>query len=665
MNRRTGMLRGLALLLACAAAVLALAWWWPEAPPPIQPSGTTAEATCGAAAAGASLPEPGAVSPTAADRTEREAAAPLTQGFRGRVLAPSGEPVGGAEVAVVRLQSASPRVVALQRALGRPPQVLSTSTTAADGSFAAAVPAQAVGADLALSVRARAMGQVQLRHRSVQAGEWQGVGAVQLPTGQLVHGTVRAGPAGAPVAGASVHLAPASGVSHPVLDARLPSVLATVTDAEGRWEFAHVTLGNVDVLIRAEGHASELLLHQAVQAEGPLVLDVVLRPEARVRGRVVDADGRGVADAHVQASGIEPAGLPPGTARSDAAGAFEVAGLAQGTYRVTAAHQLHGSSEPLDVTTGGSDVELRLPGLGSAWLVVTGPDDEPVSTVRVRVLRHGGPGRPAQLASDEGFEQLPPAARIDGAWRLDGIGKGEHVVEVHAAGRAPAFSGPFTAARGELAPRVAVRLPPAARLRGTVLGSRGEPVAGAIVQLGSVRRSGDPAAALLQAVTVEPETERAGRSAADGSFELADLAGGTYQLVVVHPEFASRSIAPIALTAGEAAAIPPVQLERGAVLSGSVLLDGRPVAGARVLLGPGGATAANWPRGRVVEVATDADGRWRLAQRVPHGSWTLRWCRPEGIDPVRASRDLEVTARELVVAGDRDDLVLELATERR
>lgn len=110
------------------------------------------------------------------------------------------------------------------------------------------------------------------------------------------------------------------------------------------------------------------------------------------------------------------------------------------------------------------------------------------------------------------------------------------------------------------------------------------------------------------------------RSSPDGSFEVADLAPGSYELQVSHPQY-SPGRAVVTLPASGRLDGVEVRLEPGVKIRGRVLDEsGAPVADAFVLLldPQSGAPVPGDPRGRM----TGTDGAFELAGVAP-GTWSL------------------------------------------
>ena len=114
----------------------------------------------------------------------------------------------------------------------------------------------------------------------------------------------------------------------------------------------------------------------------------------RLRGRVVDARGRGIAEARVEADATDAlaAGLRP-RARTDGNGAFVLDGISPGTWRLLAHGPGTGRGETtvdVSVGSGSDDLEIVLEGGGEATLHVLTASGQPARRIDAVVLDGDG-----------------------------------------------------------------------------------------------------------------------------------------------------------------------------------------------------------------------------------------------------------------------------------
>jgi hypothetical protein len=141
------------------------------------------------------------------------------------------------------------------------------------------------------------------------------------------------------------------------------------TNDEGRYRFADVLVGPVHVSIshpdfaRAEADAVVIATGRADRAFELPVLD--LAEPGGIEGDVVDQEGKPVAGARIavdRAPAFLPAGaLPPGMAQTDAAGHFELGGVAEGRQTIEAVSALAGRGKTqVDVRAGRVTDRVRI-----------------------------------------------------------------------------------------------------------------------------------------------------------------------------------------------------------------------------------------------------------------------------------------------------------------
>ncbi len=187
------------------------------------------------------------------------------------------------------------------------------------------------------------------------------------------------------------------------------------------------------------------------------VRDQVRQPEqagtAVVAGRVLAADsGRPVKRARVVVSG----GGRPHAAVTDEQGRYRIAGLAAGSYTITAGktgfvdaafgqRRALRTGTPLQVADGQqvADADIRLPRGGVITGHIADEDGEPLARAQVNVLRYqwvGGEKRLAPAGVDQSDDR--------GQYRVFGLPPGEYFVSANAGG-AERFLGRFMNAPGD------------------------------------------------------------------------------------------------------------------------------------------------------------------------------------------------------------------------
>ncbi|MCC7397554.1 MAG: sigma-70 family RNA polymerase sigma factor [Planctomycetes bacterium] len=360
---------------------------------------------------------------------------------------------------------------------------------------------------------------------------------------------------GQPVPRVGIVVTPANG-RDPVLFRR-----RAVTDAQGE---ARVAGGNdCDRIVACDRSASTAV------AAGARLAQLTVADGHELRGRVVDAAGAPVADAHIWL-GDADAGPWRGNdvARSDADGRFLLTHVAAGSF-VAARHDTLARSEVAAVAAlAGDELLLQLGApVAGADLWVRDPQGRPVADALVFVGDAADAG-PVALAQGAATWRAPPYERrsdANGRVRTPAVSRGEQPFAVRAPGFTPAAG--WARFTGEATVPLEVVLQPGARLRGRVVDDVGAAVPHAVVVL----RGDDTTIACDE------------RAAADGSFcfDTAPLAP---------VEVAARAAGYLASVTSTIAgpATPPLQL----VLRRCPSFGGRfstrvAVAGARV--------RAEWP----------------------------------------------------------------------
>ncbi len=346
---------------------------------------------------------------------------------------------------------------------------------------------------------------------------------------------------------------------------------------------------------------------------------IVLRKLGAIRVHVVSEDGLAVKDARVSVAG--PMLWPPRAASTDSQGDVRIGSLEAGTYALRATKADSVSPIDFDVALGRGDEKtavLRLArGRFVSVRVTDGDADDagPIAGARVTLAEGGLSPFPLEATSD-------PRGRV----RLGPIAPGGATLSARADGFVP---------RGAVAipdpppPETRVALTRAGTLNGRVVDARGQPIAGATIEIAGTDPNGgpifdDPRRANFQAAhfdamlkgptplvpagelgvvpgPVPPIPNGQGRpgssspagpradvepwvTRADGTFRAAPASPGRVWAIVRSPEYVEAESEVVTLTAGGEAHVEVV-MHRGGSLEGRVLdAHDRPVEGARVIV---------------------------------------------------------------------------------
>lgn len=443
-------------------------------------------------------------------------------------------------------------------------------------------------------LHARAAGFAPLVVRGLERAEQGGdldAGTLVLARGELIRGrvvgrhgeplaevTVQAFPAGAP------QLAPADAVSE----------WAAVSDAAGAFSLGDLAAGQrLDLSFEAPGFTTAWI--RGVEAPAADLL-AELRPTARLVGSVTDSAGEPVAGAEiiVQSQTTVPGAggrLPVGEVAerrqwSETDGTFVVTDVPAGEASLRAWAEGFVPSPPLALVVAADSDEA-----GGPWHLVL----ERGGIVEGRVTTARGQAVAEVVVGDGEVE-----ARSDGEgfYRLAGLPLGPvELVTDH-----PAYPRTFASIDVEAGVRTLdIVLPNGQEVGGVVVDESGQPLAGARVSLAG------------RVLDDWRQLETA--SGADGSFYLAAVTEGTYQLSAEHP--AKVPAEPRDLQVGEAPiADLRIVLQQGLTVRGQVLgLGFEDLARARV----GAEDAA----GRWLEGRLRYDGAFEITA-LSAGDWLLR-----------------------------------------
>ncbi len=335
---------------------------------------------------------------------------------------------------------------------------------------------------------------------------------------------------------------------------RIPRTATSGPDGEFTIEGVSLT-GQLDVSAWLEGYRHVILAPVVLDPEEPLI--IVLEPSMTLRGRVVDARGKGAAGARVQ---LQRASSRGGTSTTNLAaggdGHFVFENQAPGKATVVAS-SLEGIADPveLEIPAAGEPPELRLVLRPAA--VVRGRVTDPagVAVLEVRVLLE--PLRPGVVDQwTESSRSAPTGA--GGRFVIAAVEVGDYRLSAEHPDFEPLVETLAVEAGAGLELELVFdtrRDREGLTVSGRVIDPEGAGVDGAAVGLVGDRRRSRP---------VEVTSSGGGR------FELQAEEPGTYALLVQHPDFASKSTAAFELGGAVVSGLE-VQLAAGGSLNGRVL----------------------------------------------------------------------------------------------
>ncbi len=529
---------------------------------------------------------------------------PRAAAIRGTVVDSEGRPVAGCDVHAVPLSQADARTASWR--FSRHPGGWRARTTG-DGSFVVHGLAPTASYEVVAEREGYAPGRAELD----ALGPGSPALRLVLGTGVRAFGRV-IGDDERPVADAAVKLVRRPpGKAEPYRPNRRET-RSFPTDAEGRFTAADLGPGRYDLEVSADGYAAAKIPGVEIPAAEVPVADVggetdlgtvVLERGATIAGRVVEADGHGVAGAEVRSWAVERHGSRHETVESGADGGFVLADFKPGEERVVEA-LLEGfaPSVVLAVARREGDGET---GAGEPLEIVLLPPGR----ISGRVV--DGDGRPVAGASisiqpeDQSLHRSlrTPAVKTDDGGRFEagGIPAGPTALWVHAEGyQREWLQGLEAPPGGELA-GLEIALKPGVSIRGRVTRDDGTPVAAK--------------------VSAEIRNDLMNRSVGAGSD-----AEGHYELMALPPGFVRVYVEGTAVTRtvdGRRGGVFTVDLVLGAgfEVSGHVVDEtGRGLGGALLALVPLEGRSFS---SQEVGPRSDAEGAFTVPDVQP-GSYRLR-----------------------------------------
>jgi hypothetical protein len=498
---------------------------------------------------------------------------------RGRVVAEGGDPVAGAQVALLLERAGGG--MAFQLMAGN-------ASTGDDGRF---VLEDVEPGSVRVSVSADGFLPYERSGVEVPAGrDVEGLELVLRP-GATVEGVVTA-PDGRPAIGAAVRVV-AEGSVEGNLGRFTMGAAEAESDGDGRYRLEGVEPGPRTLEATHERYDRGVASLEVRPGENRL--DVRLGGGQEVSGRVIGAGGQPVAGATVALS-------PPGmrwwsgerSATTDAAGLFEIPGVPDGTYDATASHPEHAEGRSAaPVTVAGAPVlglTIELPAGGVIAGALEGLSLAELGQTRVTAFQEGKGSREGTVS-------------YDGRYRIAGLAPGDWGVFGRVEGGGRQAQGRATLAAGEAEESLDLDFKGGLVVTGRVR-YQAKPVDGAIVTF----QGQDVASA------ANTRTDFA------GSFRAENLEPGSYRLEVYVPQSGLRHGEALTLDGNR-----EIEVELRSYRVAGTVLDAAsddPIAGALVRVEPVEPQEIDRMPRFGDGVDTDDAGRFALAT-TSEGSWRL------------------------------------------
>lgn len=539
------------------------------------------------------------------------------------VRARSGDKIGGSaakvvakgDPVVIRLREGNKVTVLVNDALTKKPIAGATVLRPDEDEDAAPI---TTGADGKAVLRGLADDWVRITASAPGYGpktESKGIGGsdrestleISLAKGAAVSGRV-IDEAGQPIAGARVWAMDAANAWEGGAGERT----AETSAKDGTFTIAALSQGSYLFFAKDEAHAPAATAPVTVAGDAPTTgVDIVMKAAATLAGVVVDPQGAPVAYATVRLSSKRySADMVYRQAAADDRGTFEIKGLPRTELRARAEGE-EASSEAVDVdlatTPQKTDLRLVLDRNATIAGVVVDELNEPVPEATVTAY-------PDFLAGEVDWVMASNATATtdgDGRFVLKGLDDGKfRVWASRDSGGSKRSSDREGVATHTGATDVRLVLPAPGGIEGTLVMENGKA----------------PELAMISAGWEDRVTAKR------GAFTMRDLQPGKYDLRIVGPEFAQKTVGDVEVKAGKTTDIGEIVVRRGRKLSGKVVdAKGAPVPGARVifgkmLFGDGKQTGSDDEETSAQmgmrQTTTDADGKFAMGG-VPPTSGSL------------------------------------------
>jgi uncharacterized GH25 family protein len=428
-----------------------------------------------------------------------------------------------------------------------------------------------------------------------------------------------------PVAGATV-----------ILSSNPPRTVTS--EADGGFAFDALVGRQYTLLARAKQGVAGPVTARLTAKSDPIVLH--LRPAAKVTVTVASADGKPIDGATVELRGYdvqkETTAKGIATFAEVVPGGYQVAGWADGLAR---------SMQWIQVGAGENTAKLVL----ARGAPVTGRvvDGSGKGVKGARVTFHGASDWSQQ--ADSRYDAVTTAT--DGAFKFAAMPAGSFRFAASHPEFAPGSSQMVTLDGKNERTGVTIALDPGASVRGTVVDTQQQPVAGARVRVGLGQRKG---------MIFTPPREA--YSDAKGTFEVNGLPKAALAAVAMH-ETGSSQTKDIDATGGDVHDVTLV-IDRTGTIAGIVVDQANnPIEGAQVSAGPNFRDAkassdfSNWRLRGFPQELTDAAGKFTLTGLAP-GSYEITALRSHA-----ASRGRRGTTEGIVAETGAKDLKIVLPPE--
>ena len=615
----------------------------PADPDPVEPQ--VAERTTRTETPSDATPRRQAVGTAAADGSGYD------QGLEGRLVDEYGRPVPGAEVFLFEGAGASifTQMMQAQQGIVKPP--LAQAVSDPTGHFRLGVREIEPGQMFELRAFGEQHGDVTRPNLTLFDGKWWDAGDIAMPTGLAVFGRVVDSTTGRPIADATVYVKPANQTLVVSPTPGRERGIETRTDPTGHYRIENAGSGIYTVGAVAPGYAQDELANVHIKADTDNRFDFELSTGVSIEGVVTDPEGQPIPGAKIVAHAISSKKPLTVETRTDDAGRFALIGLIEGPYQLMLNAAGFVASEEKPILAPAQQEQYVMERQGKVRVRVIASNNRQIRNYNLFVKGY--------VVAQETISNLPhiPKHEVDardlddeGYYTVSGLDPDkQYKVEVFSKGYAKAFSEPFEIVRGGPPPAVTVRLTDGGVITGTVLGESGEPLRGVVVKTLPNDFQDNALMAMFGPMIPYKITRMQVRTNAQGEFRLQKLMPETYQLQFSHDDHYTVSVQDNVVEEGQTLQLGQVQMRRGALLTGSAIVDGQPAAQVKVTVTskvePGSKQGATFSATTV----TDADGRFTLPKRLPPGMYMAQAGRQGGANIFLAVLDYKQTQTEFQI----------------
>jgi uncharacterized GH25 family protein len=594
------------------------------------------------------------------------------QGVKGVVVTPAGAPEANCNVFLVESAQGTEifRMMQLaQRGVTLPP-VASTVTDNA-GAFALGVEVTEPGK--VYEVRVVSNTYADFVHPNVRLldGKWYDAGQLQLQNGLTLSGqVVVAGGSGMPIGDAEVSIRSTGAPFEVSLVPGREKGIVVKTTPSGHYRATNVPAGVHTVAAVAPGYARVVHPNVTVTEQTENRLDFELAQGLAISGRVLDSEGNGIARAKVTAIAMSSKTPVNADAFADENGKFEILGLLEGPYQVTAKAEGFVDVNEKPINAGTKDLELVAERQGSVRVTVVGKNGQYVREYTVTVKSYFS-GQPAPVNPEGPTPNVPPPAAVepsygntmipvqnvrnpkDGVATISGMDPGTYALQINARGYAMAFSEPFTLAADAQSPQLTVQMNEGGVIAGLVVNSNGQPIGNATVETRPNDLDDNPFTAMFATLIPAKITRTQAQTDEQGRFELKMLNAGRYQLKVTHPEYVETFKKDHDVVVGQTLTLQPIVLPVGSVLSGVVRVAGKPTGQVKVTVSAKADPNLTQQRtaGFMCDAFTDNEGRYVLPKRLSPGLYEVMAAQQTLSNPLLQIVQFQRSKQDLSVGG--------------